>query len=310
MNIRYMKYYIHTADRGSISSAAADLFISPQGLSKALHKVEENYDLTLFYVDGNRFVLTEAGESVYNTFLKITSLDDELISNLNKVKERDHRQPPCLLIFSAPIFIDTVIPKILPLFYKNTPNVKVRLIEYPSPDRLCNTTDLSNTVYLFGASPSKLEAMCRKFPELPEKHILMETNILGCFSKRSNLKANRYLSRKDFSRRNMVLCRHEDYFLKKINPEYDPAQISIRSDNKEACFLILEDNPDSIGFTNQIELSYYSGTCSLQTLPIQPNLQMLYGYLINESSKSSQELQAFLNVLEREFQKLSGKNRV
>jgi DNA-binding transcriptional LysR family regulator len=61
MDIRQMKYFLEICKCGSISKAADSLFISQQGLSSAMHRLEKDLGCDLFYRKGNTLVLTEHG---------------------------------------------------------------------------------------------------------------------------------------------------------------------------------------------------------------------------------------------------------
>lgn len=62
MDIKQMKYFLEICKYGSISQAARSLFISQQGLSSAIRRLEGELNCDLFYRKGNSLVLTEQGK--------------------------------------------------------------------------------------------------------------------------------------------------------------------------------------------------------------------------------------------------------
>ena len=77
MNLNYMQYFVRAVDLGTISEAAAELFITPQGLSQALHRLEKEYGVRRIYHESNRVLPTQAGENAYDIVSKILSLNEE-----------------------------------------------------------------------------------------------------------------------------------------------------------------------------------------------------------------------------------------
>lgn len=62
MDIRQMRYFMEICRLGSISQAADSLFISQQGLSSAVRRLEKELGCDLFYRKGNSLVMTENGK--------------------------------------------------------------------------------------------------------------------------------------------------------------------------------------------------------------------------------------------------------
>jgi len=64
MNIKQCESFIKLADTGSFSKASQDLFISKQGLSRAIHSLEDELGVRLFHPTVRGTELTPAGESI------------------------------------------------------------------------------------------------------------------------------------------------------------------------------------------------------------------------------------------------------
>lgn len=62
MDIRQMRYFIEVCKLGGISQAANSLYISQQGLSSSIRRLEAELGCDLFYRKGNSLVLTEQGQ--------------------------------------------------------------------------------------------------------------------------------------------------------------------------------------------------------------------------------------------------------
>ena len=304
MNLNYMQYFVCAVDRASLSAAAEDLFITPQGLSQALQRLENEYNTKLFYRDGNAIRPTKAGEKVYDVFCRIIALNDDIKEDLevqgfsNSADSKD-----TLTVFSPPILTSTVLTNVVPVFCKRNPRVRLRIIEIPSRDLHNAMDDPKNMICLFGTTPANVDAFSRRFPELPERHPLYRTKILACVPKRSPLSVKSEITGLDFADRDGVLCRNEEFFLRALYPKYSMSQVVMRSQNKALCFAVIAENSNTVGFSNSAEL-YYCNHKSLTYIPITPTIEVVYGYLTSSEGIKNPTIVNFKKLVEAEFAKI------
>lgn len=64
MDINQLRYFIEICKQGSMSKAAAALFISPQGISAAIRRLEDELGADLFYRTASGLELTNLGKQV------------------------------------------------------------------------------------------------------------------------------------------------------------------------------------------------------------------------------------------------------
>jgi len=62
MDFKVLDYFMHVKNAGSFSKAAREAFISPQGLTKAIHLLEQELSVTLFLKTATGLELTPHGE--------------------------------------------------------------------------------------------------------------------------------------------------------------------------------------------------------------------------------------------------------
>ena len=299
-----MQYFVCAVDRASLSAAAEDLFITPQGLSQALQRLENEYNTKLFYRDGNAIRPTKAGEKVYDVFCRIIALNDDIKEDLevqgfsNSADSKD-----TLTVFSPPILTSTVLTNVVPVFCKRNPRVRLRIIEIPSRDLHNAMDDPKNMICLFGTTPANVDAFSRRFHELPERHPLYRTKILACVPKRSPLSVKSEITGLDFADRDVVLCRNEEFFLRALYPKYSMSQVVMRSQNKALCFAVIAENSNTVGFSNSAEL-YYCNHKSLTYIPITPTIEVVYGYLTSSEGIKNPTIVNFKKLVEAEFAKI------
>ena len=298
MNLNYMQYFVCAVDRASLSAAAEDLFITPQGLSQALQRLENEYNTKLLYRDGNAIRPTKAGEKVYDVFCRIIALNDDIKEDLEVQGFSNSADS-----FSPPILTSTVLTNVVPVFCKRNPRVRLRIIEIPSRDLHNAMDDPKNMICLFGTTPANVDAFSRRFPELPERHPLYRTKILACVPKRSPLSVKSEITGLDFADRDVVLCRNEEFFLRALYPKYSMSQVVMRSQNKALCFAVIAENSNTVGFSNSAEL-YYCNHKSLTYIPITPTIEVVYGYLTSSEGIKNPTIVNFKKLVEAEFAKI------
>lgn len=84
--LRYIKYVV---EAGSISKAAEQLYISKQGLSLYIRRLETDLGVKLFFRVNSGVRLTKDGEIVYDFIKKILPEYDIMIDRLNIAAEKN-----------------------------------------------------------------------------------------------------------------------------------------------------------------------------------------------------------------------------
>lgn len=64
MELRLLRCFVAVADAGSVTAAAAELYVSQPTLSRQLHRLEREIDLVLFRPCDGRLVITPAGREL------------------------------------------------------------------------------------------------------------------------------------------------------------------------------------------------------------------------------------------------------
>ena len=124
MDIRDYEYIVAIAEQGSISRAAAQLFITQPALTKFLQRTERELGIDLFLRKGNQFLLTEAGRKYVETGRAIMQLDRTLSQELSEELQNSSRQ--IRLGFSMGR-TNEILEGILPRFYEKYPDIKLSL---------------------------------------------------------------------------------------------------------------------------------------------------------------------------------------
>ena len=128
------------AEEKTLLRAAERLNVSQSTLTRAMQKLEEEFDASLFYRAKNRIALNEAGEEAARRAKEILRLQDEMIAKVQKL-DAANREISFASIAPAPIF------ELNPILKKLYPGVQIK-------SELKNTEDeifsgLENGAYQF-----------------------------------------------------------------------------------------------------------------------------------------------------------------
>lgn len=125
MDMISLYYFTEVAKDLNITRTASRLFISQQTLSNHIHRLEEFYNVRLFYRKPS-LSLTQAGEFVLG-FAEVINKEH---SNLKDILSDIERQERGALRFGASAMrLNLCLPSVLPAFSARYPNVEIRITD-------------------------------------------------------------------------------------------------------------------------------------------------------------------------------------
>lgn len=91
MDTKDLRFFRQVYEERSINKASKLLFITPQGLSKIIHHLEEELGMRLFERSANGMVPTESGTYLYENSTPLLEHFDEIMIGLRQIQDRDQR---------------------------------------------------------------------------------------------------------------------------------------------------------------------------------------------------------------------------
>lgn len=102
MHIESMRYFVELANAGSFSAAARNLFISPQGLNKAIGTIEREFGSKLVERNRHGIVLTPEGKVFYRHAVVIVSEIGAIVDDIAALSStQDSREKPLKITASS-----------------------------------------------------------------------------------------------------------------------------------------------------------------------------------------------------------------
>ncbi|MDR1213523.1 MAG: LysR family transcriptional regulator [Propionibacteriaceae bacterium] len=140
MNIRQLQYILEIAKEGSVTAAAANLFISQPSLSALLASVERDMGTKLFDRSVSPLALTLAGQKYVECAERILGAYNELRHDIDELRDP---KTGFLNIGCGPQQSPFIIPVVLPVMGQRYPKARFNLVEEPKAvleDRLVKGT--------------------------------------------------------------------------------------------------------------------------------------------------------------------------
>lgn len=185
MNDRELLYLKTIAETKSISKAAKKLFISQPSLSQSLLKIEEDIGTILFQRNRHGMVMTYVGEQYVETATKILNMYDDFINEVTYVDDlKKGRVTFGITSFMAKI----LLPKLLPKFKKNYPNIEI-FIKEESSNNLENLILNGSIDFAIMHSHPLIEQKQIEYDHLYEDYFILATpknHVLSQFKQDSN----------------------------------------------------------------------------------------------------------------------------
>ena len=128
MTLNQLRYFCTASRCHSITKAAEELYVTQPTVSVAIRDLEIEFGISLFYRKGNRLILTEEGEELYNKATYILQYCTELQADYSSMA----RVKPPLRIGIPPMLSTVFFPELLIAFHDQYPEIAVVLEEYGS----------------------------------------------------------------------------------------------------------------------------------------------------------------------------------
>lgn len=129
MDIKQLRYFTSIVDEGGYSEAARKLYVSQPNLSKTVKNLEETLETKLFYMDGNRAKLTEAGKNLYRLAQGAIEQYDNVFDEMLYLKQNARGS---VNLGVPPIIGTCALSGMLSAFYNKYPGIKLNINQQPA----------------------------------------------------------------------------------------------------------------------------------------------------------------------------------
>ncbi|WP_411680829.1 LysR family transcriptional regulator [Clostridium thailandense] len=143
MDIKQLKYFLQVCKYKSFSKAAKEIYITQQGLSKAISNLEEELQYPLFYNTANGIITTKYGEYLQKRSEHIVQEFDSILEGLNQIANMEEGTLTVCFSFGV---LNALSPDIISSFREAYPNIELIVKTYP--DSICEEVLMNENVDL------------------------------------------------------------------------------------------------------------------------------------------------------------------
>ncbi|AEG59924.1 LysR family transcriptional regulator [Desulforamulus ruminis] len=305
MDIQHLNYLVDIAKTESISLTAKRFFISQQGLSQIIQKLENDLNVTLLHRNRHGVTLTDAGKAVVEQALEIVQKYEELLqvvqplTNTNVQSIKGH-----LSISAAPNVSYNYLPEVLDSFNRKFPQVDVQVEEKQHFLEIIQqindgVVDIGLVIlpdYSYQEQILRVNATFEKISENP---------LLACVAKTSVLAKKKIITIKELSAHPIALYSHENYLsmIKHMFKDLSSLNISVKTSYVEVYKKAILDRK-AVGLTSFSDFRLLDDEAII-TVPIENSFKLIYGCFINSLNPVTE---GFLSILKLvAAHKLTGK---
>lgn len=283
MTLNQLRYFCVASRCHSITKAAQELYLTQPTVSVAIRDLEIEFGVSLFYRRGNKLILTEEGESLYEKATYILQYCSELQSDHSAI----NRVKPPIRIGIPPMLSTVFFPELLEAFTQKYPSAHIMLEEYGSV-RACNLVqDDTIDLALVNMELYNID----KF----NKETLADDHYVFCVHKSHYFAKKSFVTTKEMAQTDLIFFNSDSVQneLLKIRFEFDKLvpKVIMRSsqiyttleflkNGRSGCFLyssMLEKFPDIIG------------------IPLDPPINVSIGMIWKKGKYISNEMQRFIS---------------
>ena len=183
MNLNQLKIFYLAAQKGSLSAAAEELYITQPAVTKGIQRLQEHYDIKFVHHIGKKLVLTDAGEVLFKIAEKIFEMESQAEESIRDFQQRKRGH---IRILSSESFGDYYLPHILIPFSKAYPLVRISMNILPTEQVVENTATLNNDI---GFISYPVENKKLSVKEVLEDQLVIITPLNHPLAKKSRLVA-------------------------------------------------------------------------------------------------------------------------
>ena len=113
MRFEQLQHLIETVESGSISEASKNLYISQQGLSDSLRRLENEIGIAILNRNKKGCTLTKQGESFYPYAKKAAESYQQMLNYLTAVKNKEADSESNVTLYVNPLLANVLIYNIM-----------------------------------------------------------------------------------------------------------------------------------------------------------------------------------------------------
>ncbi len=277
MDIKQFEYFLNLCESKSFSASANELFISQQGLSASMKKLEEELGVQLFARTSKGITPNDYAQAILPYARDIVQKYDQLTSKISHALNN-----------ISGTFVLDVNRRLLDSFPHGT---QIKIEErFPNINAIINDTDEKNAMRRLLDEKINMAMVSGPVDEtIFDETILMKFNYVAIVNENNHLYHRTKITFEDLKVEQIVIASQNnnmyDNFIKQCKKNnFDPNICMLASDAQHLLFLCMEN--EGIGITS----TFYSNYFPIEKIRIIPIIEENYEWTIEIITKKGQQL--------------------
>lgn len=293
MYFEQIQYIVEIARTESITLAAKNNHVTQAAISKALSKIEKEYDIKLFHRNKKSTVPTKKGKEIISLATDLLAKYYELESKLNN---HTYYEKNNIKISSTADVIINIIPDVLTVFKENNPTVNIVIAQEDAKKVLADVNEGKADIGFASLHEEIINDETLSFD------ILMEGKLYVDVSKDSYFSSFKSLTPLELLDQPIALYNGVNMkkIVKEIEEDYGPLKILVTTNNTETIKKFIENN-QAIGVSPNISMinNPHSDKGNIVSVPLllPYSTPKYYGYVFLKKRKFSVEEQELIDIL-------------
>lgn len=170
MKLTQLRYFQTICKHNNLTRAASELHVSQPSLSNAIHELEEEFGVSLFYRLSKGLVLTEEGEYFLKEASRLLDQADQLTTQMNALGKTNQT----IRLGVPPMLSALVFPQLLQSFHNSFPQIHLYMME--------NGTVTNTSLVMDGTLDAAIISTTTVLPATLDSWELQQLNIGFCIS--------------------------------------------------------------------------------------------------------------------------------
>ena len=185
MRIEQLEYLIDISKTHSMNKTAKNFYITQQGISDTIKKLEQEFNVTLLERNQQGTFLTSFGELFVKKGAEILAIYRELLLAVDTYTNNQLvNYDSTMTVMAHPRFYRNIIPDIIPIFHQHCPKVKLRIVEQLNDEILNSINTKQVDLGLACMTDETIDKLTTKSSKI-KLEILFKDNYVVCAKKDS-----------------------------------------------------------------------------------------------------------------------------
>lgn len=300
MRIEQIKQFIEVAASESINVTAQQRYISQQGLSDSLKRMEQELGIALLKKDKTGAFLTQAGSDLLEYFQDIVASfqkieDYVLAQRLSQLEKKEH----IMRILANPMAMSVLVPDLLDIIEAHYGFLTVHCTDVAPLDEMAQAITHNTTDYcIFMLMQFDVDTMLHTLPDDVRVYPLFEDELVACVSRDTELASREYFSAQEFDAMEKVLFNGAYTSPQEHTAEY------VSNNTDFQLKTILRHKAIGVSIHSFVKKAFPENL--IAAIPIQPPQKIRYYLMFANNRTLSDADFIFLNVLSELLQSATG----